>query len=154
MWLPLDVYIKDAFVCHITLVQWIHVSNEMWVFILGGPWTWYHSYMHHIYILGELGTKPLAPMWLLLDVCIEDAFVCQITSVQWIHVRNEMWVFIFGGPWTSNIFNLFSLCIFMIFISSYVMHITNYISSFNNKTIARNCNLLICLQFIDFKVTY
>ena len=125
MWLLLDVCIKDAFVCHITSIQWIHVSNEMWVFILGGPWTTYLSYMHHIYILGEVGTKPLVPMWLLLDVCIMDAFFCHITSVEWILVSHQMWVFILVGSWTSNIFNLLSLCIFMIFISSYVMHITN-----------------------------
>ena len=125
MWLPLDVCIKDAFVFSISSVQWIQVSNEMWVSILGGPWTTYLSYMHHIYILGEVGTKPSVPVWLLLDVWIKDAFICYITSVQWIHVSNEMWLFILGGPCTSNILNLFSLCIFMIFISSYVMHITN-----------------------------
>ena len=97
----------------------------MWVFILGGPWTTYLSYMLHIYILGVVGTKPLVPMWLLLNVCIKDPFVCHVTSVQWIHVSNEMWLFILGGPCTSDILNLFSLCISMIFISSYVMHITN-----------------------------
>ena len=68
MWLPLDVCIKDAFVYHITSVQWIHVSNEMWVFILGGPWT---SYIFNLFSL-------------CIFMIFILSYVMHITNLKWV----------------------------------------------------------------------